>query len=126
MKSVSSRTATQATSLVGATGPAPIVKTLSKFLPKSPKDMGRLQKRFSTAGLHGPAPVAAYLIGEVVLAIVGSSMIPLYLDGLAPRHGLRGPGGGGRLHDPVVRRWATTSPSDRSRFGTVCPTHSTC
>ena len=55
MKSVASRTTAQATSLVGTTGPAPIVKTLSKFLPKSPKDMGRLQKRFSTAGLHGPA-----------------------------------------------------------------------
>ena len=80
MRSVSSRTTTQATSLVGKTGPAPIVKTLSKFLPKSPKDMGRLQKRFSTAGLHGPAPVAAYLIGEIVLAIVGL-MIPLYIMG---------------------------------------------
>jgi tight adherence protein C len=42
--------------------------------------MGRLQKRFSTAGLHGPAPVAAYLIGEIVLAIVGL-MIPLYIMG---------------------------------------------
>lgn len=80
MRSVSSRTTTQATSLANATGPAPIVKTLSKFLPKSPKDMGRLQRRFSTAGLHGPAPVAAYLIGEVVLAIVGL-MIPLYFMG---------------------------------------------
>src|SRR6187402_1523814 len=62
MRSVSSRstTPTAATSLVGNTAPAPFVKTLSKFLPKSPKDMGRLQRRFATAGLHGPAPVAAY------------------------------------------------------------------
>ena len=81
MRSVSSRSATPtAGSLVGTTGPTPFVKQLSKFLPKSPKDMGRLQRRIATAGLHGPAPLAAYLISEVVLALVGLA-IPLYIMG---------------------------------------------
>jgi tight adherence protein C len=81
MRSVSSRSATPtAGPLVGATGPAPIIKTLSRFLPKSPKDMGRLQRRFATAGLHGAAPLATYLIGEVALAVVGL-VIPLYIMG---------------------------------------------
>lgn len=81
MRSVSSRSAAPtAGPLLGATGPTPFVKQLSKFLPKSPKDMGRLQRRIATAGLHGPAPLAAYLIGEVVLALVGLA-IPLYFMG---------------------------------------------
>jgi len=81
----SSRTASPATTLLGTTGPAPIVKTLSRFLPKSPKDMGALQRRMATAGLHGSTPVATYLISEVVLAVVGL-VIPLYVVGL--RQGL--------------------------------------
>jgi tight adherence protein C len=81
MQSVSSRSGVPTTgSLVGTTAPTPFVKTLSKFLPKSPKDMGKLQRRFATAGLHGPVPLATYLIGEVALAVVGL-MIPVYIMG---------------------------------------------
>lgn len=80
MRSVSSRTASPAASLIGTTAPAPIVKTLSRFLPKSPKDMGRLQRRLATAGLHGAAPLATYLIAEVALAII-FLMVPLYFLG---------------------------------------------
>jgi tight adherence protein C len=42
--------------------------------------MNRLQARLAVAGLHGPTPLAAYLIGEVVLALT-AFMIPLTLMG---------------------------------------------
>jgi tight adherence protein C len=82
MRSVTSRTAASpAATLIGKSNtPTPFVKQLSRFLPKSPKDMNRLQARLATAGLHGPAPLATYLIGEVVLAVV-ALMIPLTLMG---------------------------------------------
>jgi tight adherence protein C len=69
------------TTLVGASGPAPIVQRISKFLPKSPKDMNRLQKRLAIAGIHGSGPLVAYLVGEVVLALVALA-IPLWFLGV--------------------------------------------
>src|SRR3954462_3100359 len=80
MRSVSSRPEAVPTTLIGPTAPAPIIAKLSKFLPKSPKDMNRLQRRLSTAGLHGAGPLAAYLIGEVALAAI-AFVIPLSLLG---------------------------------------------
>ena len=72
LRSVGARagTASPAQTIIGQTNaPSPFIKQLSTFLPKSPKDMTRLQKRLATAGFHGPTPLAAYLIGEVVIAI---------------------------------------------------------
>ena len=82
MRSVTSRTAASpvATLIGKSTTSTPFVKQLSKFLPKSPKDMNRLQARLAIAGLHGPRPLAAYLMGEVVLAIT-AFLIPLTLMG---------------------------------------------
>jgi tight adherence protein C len=80
LRSSASRSVTQAGPLLGKAGPDPIIKTLSRFLPKSPKDMGRLQKRFATAGLHGSWPLATYLISEVVFAIL-FFMVPLTMMG---------------------------------------------
>ncbi len=83
LRSVGSRstTALPAKTLIGKTNtPTPFIKQLSTFLPKSPKDMTRLQKRLATAGFHGSVPLAVYLIGEVVLAI-GFLMVPLTLMG---------------------------------------------
>jgi tight adherence protein C len=72
--------ATVAATLVGTTGPSPIVQRISKFLPKSPKDMNRLQRRLASGGLHGSGPLVAYLVGEVVLA-VGALLLPLTFMG---------------------------------------------
>src|SRR5215467_4218552 len=83
LRSVGSRStaASPAQTLIGKTNtPTPFIKQLSTFLPKSPKDMTRLQKRLATAGFHGSVPLAVYLIGEVVLAI-GFLMVPLTLMG---------------------------------------------
>src|SRR5688572_5848207 len=70
MRSVTSRTVAQTAMMIEVEGPAPIVKRLSRILPKSPKDMGRLQRRMAAAGIHGAAPIVVYLIAEVALAII--------------------------------------------------------
>jgi len=47
----------------------PIVKKVTTFIPKSPKEMKRLQRRLAVAGLHDPKHLALYVTGEVVLPI---------------------------------------------------------
>jgi tight adherence protein C len=80
MKSVTSRTVSHAAVMIETAGPSPFVQRLSKILPKSPKDMGRLQRRLVAAGFHGPAPLVTYLISEVVLAFA-LFLLPLYFMG---------------------------------------------
>jgi tight adherence protein C len=49
---------------------SPIVKRVTTFVPKSPKEMKRLQRRLAVAGLHEPKHLAMYVVGEVALPIV--------------------------------------------------------
>jgi tight adherence protein C len=42
----------------------------SRFLPKSPKDMRRIQKRMARAGYHGTIPAIAYSICEIALPLL--------------------------------------------------------
>ena len=51
--------------------PTETQKKLASFVPKSPKEMGRLQRRLATAGFHGYAPVLVYAIGQLVGAFTG-------------------------------------------------------
>jgi tight adherence protein C len=48
----------------------PIVRKVMTFVPKSPKEMTKVQRRLAMAGLHKPRHVAIYLIGELTLPIV--------------------------------------------------------
>jgi tight adherence protein C len=43
----------------------------AKWVPKSPKEMTRLQKRLATAGFHGFKPVLVYAAAELAFAAVG-------------------------------------------------------
>jgi tight adherence protein C len=45
------------------------------FIPKSPKEMGRLQKRLAHAGFHGARALTIYAVAEVVLAALGSGSV---------------------------------------------------
>lgn len=47
------------------------------FIPKSAKEMGRLQKRLAKAGYHGGQAVAIYAAAEVTLAALGVSSVLL-------------------------------------------------
>jgi len=43
-----------------------VLARLSRFVPKSPRDMGRMRKRLARAGYHGAKPVAVYAFAELL------------------------------------------------------------
>lgn len=51
--------------------PSPRFEKWARYVPKSPKEMTRLQRRLANAGFHGFAPVLFYVFGEVTLAAIG-------------------------------------------------------
>src|SRR3954470_14710016 len=48
----------------------PTLVRANRFLPKSPKDMSRLQKRMGRAGYRGPTPVLVYSVIELGLPVI--------------------------------------------------------
>jgi tight adherence protein C len=46
-------------------------KRLAAFVPKSPKEMGRLQRRLAMAGLYGFKPALIYSLAEMIGAAAG-------------------------------------------------------
>jgi tight adherence protein C len=63
----------------------PIIRRLAAYIPKSPRDMGRLQKRLARAGHHGLAPAVLYSFAELGLPVL-LALVFLVLMGF----GLRG------------------------------------
>jgi tight adherence protein C len=51
--------------------PTPAQKKLAAFVPKSPKEMGRLQRRLATAGFHGYTPALVFSLGQLIGAVLG-------------------------------------------------------
>lgn len=49
---------------------ARIVKRVTTFIPKSPKQMTRVQRRLAMAGLYKPKHIALYILSEVLVPIV--------------------------------------------------------
>ena len=54
---------------------APIVKKVTTFIPKSPKQMSRVQRRLAMAGFYKPKHIALYILGEVLLPVAIFSAI---------------------------------------------------
>src|SRR5687767_8419002 len=46
-------------------GPDAQLRRLATYIPKSPKEMTRLQRKLALAGYHGTTPVIVYCVGEV-------------------------------------------------------------
>ena len=55
-----------------------VVKRIRTFIPKSPKEMNRLQKRLAVAGLHEPKHVAAFMVAEIALPITAFALVFLF------------------------------------------------
>ena len=53
-------------SLVGEKLP-PAVKRVRSFVPKSPKEMDRIERRMASAGYYGPWPSTLYAVAEIAL-----------------------------------------------------------
>ena len=63
-------------SLVGERLP-PAIKRVRSFVPKSPKEMNRIERRMVSAGYHGPWPATLFAIAEVVLPAAVFGLIVL-------------------------------------------------
>src|SRR5438093_3617341 len=61
--------------------PSELAKTLASFVPRSPKEMGRLQKRMAKAGIHGYGAAAIYVFMELALPVVLGGAV-LYFMGM--------------------------------------------
>lgn len=56
-------------------------KRLATFLPKSPKNMSRLQKRMARAGYHGLGPAAVYRFSELAAPLLCGGIAFLLVPG---------------------------------------------
>jgi len=62
---------------------APIVKKVTTFIPKSPKQMTAVQRRLALAGLHKPNQIAFYLLSEALTPIAAFAGIYLFFGSRA-------------------------------------------
>jgi tight adherence protein C len=51
--------------------PTPQQQKVASYIPKSPKEMRRLQRRLAAAGLHGYTPALVYALSQLVGAVTG-------------------------------------------------------
>lgn len=56
-----------------------LARRLSSFIPRSPKEMTRLQRRLARAGYHGFAPAAIYSVSELALPTMIVLAVVLFL-----------------------------------------------
>jgi len=57
----------------------PVVKRITSFIPKSPKEMTKLERRMAAAGLHGSSYLAGYLVAEIALPVLSFATVVLTL-----------------------------------------------
>jgi tight adherence protein C len=58
--------------------PDRVAKTVATFVPKSPKEMGRLQRRLTRAGYPGPRAAALYAAAEIATPILLALLTLVY------------------------------------------------
>jgi len=86
-------------SLVG-TDVSPMAKKVRSFVPKSPKNMGRIERMLAGAGYYGAWPATLYALAQIIIpmtiiAVVvsrfGTGSTPLIFGGLAAALGYYAP-----------------------------------
>ena len=66
--------------LMRVSAPGATLKKVQRFIPKSPKEMSKLQRRLAIAGYHKPGQAVAYSLAEIAGALVGF-LIPILIFG---------------------------------------------
>ncbi len=61
----------------------PAIQRLASFIPKSPKEMSRVQKRMAQAGYHGLTPALVYTASEMITPVVFGGITFLVVHGPA-------------------------------------------
>jgi len=62
----------------------PVWERVSRLVPKSPKDMGRLRRRMAVAGYRNASAAIIYSISELVLPVVAGGTVLLAMGPHAP------------------------------------------
>jgi tight adherence protein C len=91
LRPATARRAAAADLTLGGDAPSPTMKKVATFVPKSPKEMSRLQRRLARAGCHNASTAISFALSELVGAAAGLAL-PLALLG-ASRGLLFGIGG---------------------------------
>jgi tight adherence protein C len=60
---------------------APAIQRLAAFIPKSPKEMSRVQKRMVQAGYHGLTPALVYTACELITPVIVGGVIFFVVHG---------------------------------------------
>src|SRR6266571_5215130 len=55
--------------------PNPSLKRLAALVPKSPKEMGRIQRRLATAGYRHFGTTVAYSLAEIALPLAAAGLV---------------------------------------------------
>lgn len=66
--------------LMRVSAPGPALQKARKFIPKSPKEMTKLQRRLAIAGYHKTSHAVAYSFAELACALVGF-LVPILIVG---------------------------------------------
>ena len=106
-------------------GLASAVQRVRSFVPKSPKDMNRIQRMMASAGYHGPWPATIFALAQIVIRWRCS--VCRHHFGVRHRHGadLRGHCRDDRLFRPDTLAWPRHRTSANGKFRTGCRTRST-
>ncbi len=105
--------------------PDAVAKRVTTFVPKSPKEMGRLQKRLTRAGFRHTRAAVYFAMAEVVLPIVfalATICIARRIRAAASSRCWRR----ASATRCLASGWRTRRRSARSRSRTAFPTRSTC
>jgi tight adherence protein C len=70
------------TNLTLSNAPDKLVRRLTTFVPKSPKDMGRLQRRMVRAGSKNPARAAVYFAAAEILTPIVFALATIWYMGV--------------------------------------------
>jgi tight adherence protein C len=60
---------------------APVIQRLATFVPKSPKELSKIQKRMVRAGYHGLGPALVFVACEFIVPLVMAGVILLLVQG---------------------------------------------
>jgi tight adherence protein C len=61
--------------------PTPQQEKIAAYIPKSPKEMGRVRRRLAAAGFHGYTPVLVFSLAQMIGA-VGGFVVTFFVAGL--------------------------------------------
>jgi hypothetical protein len=103
---------------------SPFLKKVSTLIPKSPKEMSKLQRRLAVAGIHKQSHAVVYALSEIVGGVLGV-LIPILIFGWSAENCTRCSAVLSGTSSQASS-WTAESSGVKRRSRTAFPTRSTC